>query len=266
VRSSPGAAFAVVLGMVLAGLGLVVARSAVPELHLAHTDVNVAIAAYVATIATVYAVLLAFVVFVVWGQLNEARHLVESEGNELENMLRLTQAIAEPARSNARQALLAYAEAVVREEWSANRAARNRRPEQVEPAHGSLDALWGAVSAIEPSGHSEEVVYEQILGRFDELTTMRSKRLMMDEQRMHPIMWTLLIGGAVFTVGSMMFFQLESAWLHAVLSALVGGVLAFILYLVSDLDDPFHGIWQVEVEPISRVLASSAPATGLRSA
>jgi hypothetical protein len=253
-----GALLAVILGMVLACLGLVVARALVPHVELSHVDANVAVAGYVATIATVYAVLLAFVVFVVWGQLNEARRMVEGEGNELENMLRLTQAIDEPHRTQARTALLAYAEAIVREEWSASKAAQDQRPEELEPSLGSLDALWATMTQIEPKNYAQEVVYEQILGRFDELTELRSKRLLMDQQRMHPIMWVLLIGGTLFTVGSMSFFQLESAWLHAILSALVGGVLAFVLYLIYDLDDPFHGIWQVEVEPIRRVLRMAA--------
>ena len=253
-----GALLAVILGMALACLGLVAARAIVPHAELSHVDANVAVAGYVATIATVYAVLLAFVVFVVWGQLNEARRLVEAEGNELENMLRLSQAVDESHRAQARTALLAYAQAIVREEWSASRAAQDNRPEEVEPSLGSLDALWTTMAQIEPRNYAQEVVYEQILGRFDELTELRSKRLLMDDQRMHPIMWVLLIGGSIFTIGSMSFFQLESAWLHAVLSALVGGVLAFILYLIYDLDDPFHGIWQVEVEPIRRVLRQAA--------
>ena len=248
-----GALLAVGLGMALAALGLVAAQAVMPRAEAAHADANVAIAGYVATIATVYAVLLAFVVFVVWGQLNEARRLVEAEANELENMLRLGEAVDEPQRSHARAALVAYAEAIVREEWSANRAEVDHRPEERQSALGSLDALWTAVSAIEPRTYAQEVVYDQILERYDELTELRSKRLLMDQQRLHPIMWVLLIGGSVFTVGSMSFFQLESAWLHAVLSALVGGVLSFILYLIWDLDNPFDGIWQVEVEPIRRV-------------
>jgi hypothetical protein len=248
-----GALLAVILGMLLAGLGLFVVQAAIPHADLAHSDTNVVVAGYVATIATIYAVLLAFVVFVVWGQLNEARRLVEGEANELENMLRLSQAMDDPQQSNARDALLGYAEAIVREEWSASRAVQDRRPEERQPSLGSLDAVWTTVAAIEPHTYAQEVVYEQMLERFDELTELRSKRLLMDQQRLHPIMWVLLVGGSIFTVGSMAFFQLESGWLHAVLSALVGGVLAFILYLIWDLDDPFDGIWQVEVEPIRRI-------------
>ena len=180
-----GALLAVALGMSLAILGLLVARMGVPEAELGHSDANVAIAGYVATIATVYAVLLAFVVFVVWGQLNNARHLVEAEGNELENTLRLCQAVGEPARSRASAALLAYAEAVVREEWSASRATADRRPDEAEPAVRPLEALWSAVATIEPSTYAEEALYAQILNRFDEVTTLRSKRLLMDQQRMH---------------------------------------------------------------------------------
>jgi hypothetical protein len=256
-RIDRGALLAVVLGMVLACVGLVAAQAVTPHTDIAHADANVAVAGYVATIATVYAVLLAFVVFVVWGQLNEARRVLEAEANELENMLRLGEAVDEPHRSATRATILAYADAIVREEWSANQAARDRRPKEVEPSLGSLDALWERVAAIEPKTYAQEAVYGQMLARFDELTEMRSKRLLMDDQRLHPIMWVLLIGGSVFTVGSMAFFRLESAWLHAALSALVGGVLAFILYLISDLDDPFHGIWQVEVDPIRRVLGAA---------
>jgi hypothetical protein len=261
VGGNRGALLAVILGMLLACLGLVGAQALMPAVELAHTDANVAIAGYVAAIATVYAVLLAFVVFVVWGQLNEARRLVEAEANELENLLRLSQGLDEPQSSQARAALVAYAEAIVREEWSALRAAKEGRPDALQPSLGSLDALWTTFAAVEPRSYAQEVVYAQILERFDELTELRSKRLLMNEQRMHPIMWVLLIGGSVFTVGSMAFFQIDSSWVHAVLSALMGGVLAFVLYLIHDLDSPFEGVWQVEVKPIWRVLRSCSRTT-----
>ena len=261
-RSGRVATMSVVVGMALACLGLLLTRALVPDQELGRTDANVAIAGYVATIATIYAVLLAFVVFVVWEQLNDARHVVEAEGSQMENLLRMRLGVPEPARSSLGRALVAYGDAVVREEWSVSRVGHRQGAGDVESARGALDAAWETVTRLEPTSHAEEVVHEQLIKGMDELSKLRSKRLLMDQQRMHPIMWTLLIGGALFTVASMALFQMESAWLHAVLSALLGGVLTFILFLVHDLDDPFDGIWQVEVEPISRALdaASLRPA------
>ena len=83
---------------------------------------------------------------------------------------------------------------------------------------------------------------------------MRSQRRVADSERLHPVMWVLLIVGAVATIGSMYFFEVEATWLHGLLSALVGGVLGLTLFVIYDLDDPFDGVWFVGPDPIVRAV------------
>jgi hypothetical protein len=86
---------------------------------------------------------------------------------------------------------------------------------------------------------------------------VRSERRLADSERLHPVMWVLLLVGAVATIGSMFFFALEAIWVQGLLSALVGGVLGFTLFIIHDLDDPFDGVWSVGPEPIVRATGSA---------
>lgn len=63
-------------------------------------------------------------------------------------------------------------------------------------------------------------------------------------------------------VGSMWIFGLESFSAHALMTVALAVSIAFILFLIADLDNPFWGSWRVEPEAFQRVLGQGLkPAT-----
>jgi hypothetical protein len=217
-----------------------------PSLLIANND---AAGAYLQTLGTIYAVLLAFVVFVVWSQYNETRTAVEREGNDLADLYRVMYGFGDPRRQDVRRRVQAYAEAVVTQEWSAM-----ARGEVSVEATRSLDAIWEALDAIEPNGSREEALYAEALARFDDLSDSRTHRITMASLRLPPTIWTLLVLGGALTVGSMVLFGVPYLWSHAVMTAALAGLIAFVLYVVLDLDNPFWGDWQISSAPIRRAV------------
>src|SRR5437870_901073 len=92
----------VAASMLLAVAGLGMVRALVPPAVLRAN--NEVAGNYLQTIGTIYAVLLAFVVFVVWTQQNEAWRLVERQGNELADLLRISAQLGEAVKSQVQSA------------------------------------------------------------------------------------------------------------------------------------------------------------------
>jgi len=100
------------------------------------------------------------------------------------------------------------------------------------------------------------------LARFNDLSDARSHRLHCSLLRLPPSLWVLLFTNGGLVVGSMWIFGLESFSAHALMTVALAVSIAFILFLIADLDNPFWGSWRVEPEAFQRVLGQGLkPAT-----
>jgi large-conductance mechanosensitive channel len=215
---------------------------------------------YLQVLGTLFAVLLAFVVFVVWSQYNEARTAVEREANEIADLHRSVSGLAAEVRDGVREELQAYVRAVVDEEWQAM-----ARGGSSERAASTLEQIWCRLSALEPQAGREEALFTEALARFNDLSDMRTHRLLSSRIRLPATLWLLLLTGALLTVGSMLLFGPASLAAHALMTSAIAGLICFVLYVVADLDNPFWGDWRISPEPMLQALRRSR-GEGARSA
>lgn len=231
-------------------VGLVLVRFVAPQPWLkANNDVA---GNYLQTIGTIYAVLLAFVVFVVWQQHNEARCAVESEANELSDLYRIIHAL--PNTHDTLKRLAAYGRCVVDEEWQAM-AEGHASPN----ADKALQEIWQALLKIEPHTNTQEALYGEALARFNDLSDARSHRLFCSLLRLPPSLWVLLLTNGCLVIGSMWLFGLASLLAHSIMTVSLSGSIAFILFLIADLDNPFWGAWHIEPQAFRRALEHMQP-------
>jgi len=202
---------------------------------------------YLQTLGTIYAVLLAFVVFVVWQQHNDTRCAVEKEANELADLLRTIQVL--PGTEPVQDRLQAYSHIVVAEEWK-----EMARGCWSQKAAQALEEAWQSLQQIEPRSGRDAALYTEALARFNDLSDARSQRLHCSLLRLPPSLWVLLLTNGGLVIGSMWIFGLESYSAHALMTASLAGSIAFILFLVADLDNPFWGTWRIGPDAFQRAL------------
>jgi hypothetical protein len=231
--------------MLLALIGLLLVRFFVPAAWLRAN--NEVAGNYLQTLGTIYAVLLAFVVFVVWQQQNDVRGAVEAEANELSDLHRTVQVL--PGTEQLQNLLQTYENIVVVMEWDA--LATGERSNEAERV---LEEAWQSLQRVEPRNRREEALYTEALARFNDLSDARSHRVHCSLLRLPPSLWVLLLTNGGLVVGSMWLFGLESLLAHALMTAALAGSIAFILFLVADLDNPFWGSWRISPEAFRRAL------------
>lgn len=205
---------------------------------------------YLQTLGTVYAVLLAFVVFVVWNQFNETRTLVEREANELLDLWRTVRGFSTDEREPILRELHAYACDVIDREWSAMSC---RVDPVLEEVGHRLDAIWNLIVVLEPCTECHRSLFSEILVRFNDLSDCRTGRLSSSRMRIPLALNILLYFGAFITVASMYLLAIDSFAIHAIATGALAGAISHVLYIVSDLDNPFAGDWQVPRAAFERV-------------
>jgi hypothetical protein len=204
---------------------------------------------YLQTVGSIYAVLLAFVVYVVWGQYNDARLYVEREATALVDLHRTASGLPRATRAAIQSHLRDYVDAVLRDEW---RAMAKHDDAAIERVGHQLDEVWIAIHRCRPGDICEQTMYSEVLSRFNDVSDLRTSRIASAKFRIPLTMKALLFTGAIITVGSMYLIYIPDLWLHALVTAALGGAVAHILYLIFDLDNAFAGNWQIAKTPYER--------------
>jgi uncharacterized membrane protein len=238
----------IVCGACLAAvIGLIVVQRLVPAtVRMGYNDV----AGFIyAVLGVIYAVLLAFVVIVVWEEFERAETDVESEANELANVYFLADRFPEPEKTRIRDLARSYARTVVEEEWPL--MARGREsPRADELLHEIRLTFLG----LDPHTGAQQIIYEQGLERIHELQDARTLRLVDARRGVPAVLWTVLVLGAVVTVGFTYLFGLESNLMHALMVAALTLVITSVLFTIAALNYPFSGVVRVPPDAFEAVL------------
>ena len=232
-------------------VGLIAFRAIAPLEQIAKSSNE--LGNYLQTVGGIYAVLLAFVVYVVWGQFNDARGYVDREATALVDLHRTASGLPNATRIAIQDGLRHYVDAVLHEEWI---AMAHHDEAAIDRVDLKLDTVWVAIHHCRPVDTCQQMMYGEVLSRFNNLTDLRTSRLTSARFRIPLTMKILLYTGALIVVGSMYLITIPDLWLHAIVTAALAGAVAHILYLIVDLDDAFAGNWQVAKRPFERARLS----------
>lgn len=202
-----------------------------PSSRSGHNDV---IGPNVGVIGTTYAVLLAFMLSNVWMNFNTAETNAEQESNCLVNVFRLARTLPEPQRSHIRELAREYANYVLNQEWQILDRGEGM-------SRGIAQPLWDALLSIQPTSASEQIGWGQAISELRELTEHRRIRELQSRSHLPPLLWAVLIVGALVTVVSSCLFGVENFKLHLVQVSFLSFLIALVLVAIADIDSPFRG-------------------------
>lgn len=200
-------------------------------------------------VAVIYGVLLAFTVVVVWQTFDDARTIVQNEANAVTDLYRYSWELPQPYGESLRIAVKEYTTQVIDDEWAT--MAKGAASPRVEDA---LDAIW----TIHRDIHLANVTLPQTGSLFDGITRigdLRGLRLDESNTELPPLMWVLLWGGGAITLAFTLFFRAPNERAHLIMIAMMTGIVAFVLFLIMELDQPFLGEISVSTQPFVQTLA-----------
>lgn len=235
------------VSILLTHVGLRIVRRLVP-LSVLETHHEVA-GFIIGVLGAIYAVLLAFVVVVMWDQYGDARANVEQEANQLNDLAHMAEGFTDPPRQHLLSAMRAYAQSAINDEWPT--MAHGGESQRTQAA---LNDLWRAYLEVDPQTNRDNALYEESLGHLNEMSGSRRLRLYASRDDLPGVIHFLLWGGGLITIAFTYFFGVKSIRSQALMTAALAGVVAFILFLILALDNPFHGYVRVSSDPLQQVL------------
>ncbi len=232
---------ALLAGILLAVGGLILVRKFVDHRVLvAHHDVATP---FMSAVGTLYAVVLGFIVVDALNSFNHARLTVEQEANGLHDIFHLAGGLQSKDRDDVRGACLKYCQAVYEKEW-----------ETMENGHMSPDArtsmaqLWQVITNVHPTSQNEIDDHNAMLSQITRVGDCRDERRILAEPAGDPLVWTVLLIGAIIMIVFTYFFGIENMRAQILMTILVTIVLSLNLILVASFGYPFSGDVKVSAE------------------
>jgi len=202
-----------------------------------------------ATVGVLYAVLLAFAVIVVWEKFSDAEDHVALEAGAAATLYRLALGIEGEPGVALRAKLNAYLESAVTQDWPAMEKGKPSPQTTLAVAN-----LYAVTLTYKPTDFRGAMLLEETLRQLNTLTEARRARVVKAAGIVPGVLWFVLFGGALLTVGFTFFFG--NANLRA--QSLMTGALSLLIFsgllVILTIDQPFAGAVKVHPEALVDVL------------
>ncbi|MFJ8622528.1 hypothetical protein ACIRD3_06735 [Kitasatospora sp. NPDC093550] len=203
-------------------------------------------------IGVVYAIVLGLAIAGVWEARGAAQDDLFREAQSLREVS--DRAVVYPAefRDQVRADVDAYVTYVVNTEWSY----MQDNGELTEKGGQLLQKLQTDVATRPPASDLESQAYQPMLDRIDQASDARNSRGQNAGPTMPDVVWFGLIGGAVVTVGMLFALQIRNTRRELVLALCFSALIAFLLFMIWDFDNPFARSVSVTTQPFEDLFPS----------
>jgi len=202
-----------------------------------------------ATVGVLYAVLLAFAVIVVWEKFGDAESHVADEAGAAVTIYRLAAGIEGETGTQLHDAVSTYLSAAIADDWPAM-----ERGEPSPSTTHALDAAYSTLLTFHPTDRRGAAILTETLRQLDAVTQARRARLVVAAGVVPGIVWFVLFGGAIVTVGFTFFFATDNLRAQAVMTGALTALIFSGLLVIVVIDRPFAGTVKVSPEALSAAL------------
>jgi hypothetical protein len=186
---------------------------------------------------TAYMVIVAFVFFVAFESYHAAKTDAQAEATATLAMFHAVGPLGPEARAQLQGQVVCYAREVISREWPAMREG-NTSP----VVDGRVRALEESAERVPVRGAKQLVAYEEWFALNEERRRGRQGRIGESEGLVPPVVWLILIIGAVVVIATVGFFAdvRETPVTQAAMIAAVAIIVVSGLVLVQFLDHPYE--------------------------
>ncbi|GAA5015065.1 hypothetical protein [Kitasatospora paranensis] len=196
-------------------------------------------------IGVVYAIVLGLAIAGVWEARSSAQDDLLSEAQALHEVSARAEVYPADFRARVRGDVDAYVSFVVDTEWSYMEKNGEISPRGTE----LLAKLRQDVASRAPQSDLEAQVYQPIMDRIAAADEARTSRGQNVGPTMPGVVWFGLIVGALVTVGMVFALQIRRSGRELILVGTFSALIAFLLFLIWDFDDPFGRGISVTTQP-----------------
>jgi hypothetical protein len=187
-------------------------------------------------LGTTYAVILGFMLSSVWTTFIAASEDVSEEATANLGVFRSAENLPKPYSDRLRSIAINYAEVVVDREWPA--MAKDEAPKEGESV---IAMMWTLSLDMLKDLSAQSDAASSVRAAIRLLQDKREQRMEQFRYRLPPIMWAVLIGGAILVIASSCLSGNENLRLHYFHVLSITALTLLMLTAIADIARPFGG-------------------------
>ena len=203
-------------------------------------------------LGSIYAVMYAFVIYVIWGQFTDVETFVMRECYSLDELLRFSRYVNADSTRAIRRSLAEYAQAVLGSEWQAL-GKREKDP----ATENCFITLMTIVIRTVPASPEEATIHQRLIDIAREAGEHRDERITKSLTRIPPTLMGFVNALSIALLVLVFVYPFHHPFAGAACFVLVALVLILANIVMTDLDNPFNGVYNVSSEPFSRLMQPS---------
>jgi hypothetical protein len=214
------------------------------NLHGLFRDDGEGLAALLQIIGTLYSVVYAFATYVIWGQFAAVENEVLKESGALKDLILFSKGLKESTRDPIVRAIRAYARTVSESEWG-----MLSRGDDTDKTDKLFIAIIAAVTEAKPEDESERRAHDHLLAIANQASGHRDERLALSAKRIPRTLLLFVTLTALTILFLLLLFPFHNLVLGLISVAIATMLLFFAHFVLTDLDNPFEGTWNVSSTP-----------------
>ena len=191
----------------------------------------------------------AFATYVIWGQFAAVENEILKESGALKDLILFSKGLQEATRDPIVRAVRAYTRTVAEIEWGI--LSRGEDTERTDKLFAVIiSSVIDAVSDNETAGR----IQERLLEIANQASAHRDERLALSGKRIPRTLLLFVTLTAYTLLFLLFFFPFHNPALGLVAVAIATMLLFFAHFVLTDLDNPFEGTWNVGNQPFDDLM------------
>ena len=222
---------------------LLVRRYVLPRLRVHHEDAHFS-GAMVHSVMVFYGLALALIAVNVFETYADVSKIISQEATALAGLYRDVTSYPEPIRSQLQKELRDYVDYTIHEAWPVQQHGQ-------VPSAGieRVNRFQSMLAGFEPATEGQKILHAETFRAYNNMIQARRLRLDAVSIGLPGVMWTVVLAGAVISLTTAFFFQVDDVWLHQILVTLLAMFIGLVIFMTFALDRPFRGDLGVRPDP-----------------
>ncbi len=199
-------------------------------------------------IGTLYSVVYAFATYVIWGQFAAVENEILKESGALKDLILFSRSMKEATRDPVVRAVRAYGRAVSETEWGVL-----SRGDDTEKTDRLFSAVITSVTDSKPENDSDRRIHDQLLQIANQASGHRDERLALSAKRIPRTLLLFVMTTALTILLLLLIFPFRNLALGILSVVIATLLLYFAHFVITDLDNPFEGTWNVGSRPFEEL-------------
>ena len=217
------------------------------RLHLTE-EMNNDIVFFAEAIAVFYSLTVGLIAVGVWSNYSSVSDIISDDAANIGSMYRDVSGYPEPIRTDLQGQLRGYTEFIINQAWPAQ-----RRGESSDDETRRLNKLAQTLQVFEPATIGQQLLHAETPHQLTDMSELRRKRLHAIGGGLPPVMWAVVLLGAVLTMSVTYLLQLERK-VQVTLTAFFAMFIGLVVFVIASLDQPLSGPLAIDSGPYQLVL------------